>query len=560
LKPRRLDTWLLLAVCAAAFLYSFPNHHKLDNPNEKLRLYMTAALVEDGTFAVNTMRKRWGWVNDAAKRDGKFYSVKAPGTSYLGLPGYAAVYALAKAKGETVDLHVATWALRVTGSIVPMLIFLFFFHRFLRRAVKRAWVADVAFMSTALGSGLYAFTMLFASHATAGAAGFGALMLLLRAREREHIRRRHAFLAGLLVAGVTWFEYHGLIASLALSCFALLAIRPLVRLVPFAIGGLIPTTTMMLFQWRAYGSPFTPGHKMLENKALVRDHVEGFWGISEFHPEALGGLTFDPGHGLFPLTPLFLLAFPGFVLLARDKRWRAAAWTSITLIVLTWLLISTMGLWHGGWSVGPRYLTLAIPFVGWGAARGLDALAGWRPAAAWAVGLGCTATGLVATGIAGAYYPHIPGGIANPITDFFAVVIGHSYAPYNLLNLVGVYGTPSMAPLLLVAGAALFFAGWRFEGARLRATLGALLVLAVTMTPLVIPWRDTRENEIAHSLREWSPQGHDWAAVLEKQRKEEGDTVEMLEILIEVYAAERRNREVKFLKKRVAQMKKDESG
>jgi len=559
LASRSSDTWIVVALCAVAYLYSFPYHPKIGNPNEKLRVYMTASLVEEGELAVNTMRKRWGWVNDAAKRDGKYYSVKAPGTSFLGVPGYAAVVALTP-EGEKPNLHRATWVLRVTASILPILFFLFFFHRFLRRSVFRMWTADAVVLSLALGSGFFASTMLFASHATAGACVGGALMWLVGAQQRGHITRRAAFFAGLLTAGVTWFEYHGLVASLALSAFALVAVRPTVRLLPFAVGGILPALSMMWFQWRAFGNPLTPGHKLLENQSLVKDHQAGFWGISEIHWEALGGLTFEPGFGLFPMTPIFLLAFPGFFFLVRSRRWKGAAWTALAATLLTWMLISTMGLWHGGWTVGPRYLVLCMPLIAWGAVAGLDQLALKRPALALGVALGSLATALITSGIASAWYPHTPRNITNPVTQLFVPALRDGYAPYNLLNFVGLWGTLSMAPLLLVAIAALWLASRRFEERRRRVALVAVAVFAVSMAPQLIPWNHKGDDAVAHSLRNWSPPGNDAAALLEARRGAEGDSVELLDKLQVVYEREHRSKELGRVKKARKALQKGAEG
>ena len=86
--PSRRRTLAALALCAFAYLYVFPYQPRINNPNENVRLYMTAALAEQGTYVIDDYRARWGWVNDCAVRDGHAYSVKAPATSFLGVPAY----------------------------------------------------------------------------------------------------------------------------------------------------------------------------------------------------------------------------------------------------------------------------------------------------------------------------------------------------------------------------------------------------------------------------------------------------------------------------------------
>src|SRR5690606_34726909 len=120
----------------------------------------------------------------------------------------------------------------------PWLLFLFFFHRFLGRHTSSALARDAVFFSVALGSCLYGYGMLFLSHTLSAAAAFGAFMLLFDARHAGRISRGRAFLAGLLTAGVTLFEYPGLVASVALTVYAVVVIRRVSRLIPFGLGAL----------------------------------------------------------------------------------------------------------------------------------------------------------------------------------------------------------------------------------------------------------------------------------------------------------------------------------
>src|SRR5688500_3891327 len=161
--PARAAFWLV----AAAYLYVFPHRPRLNNPNENVRLYMTAAIVEEGTYAIDTLRARWGWVNDASVCEGRHYSVKAPRSSLLGVPGYAAYRAVAGALGRPFDRQEALWLCRVTATIVPTLIGLWFLHAFFRRRSSDARAADIAFTALALGSPIYGYATMLASHTTA---------------------------------------------------------------------------------------------------------------------------------------------------------------------------------------------------------------------------------------------------------------------------------------------------------------------------------------------------------------------------------------------------------
>lgn len=550
----------VVALCAFGLLYAFPYHPKIGNPNEKLRLYMTAAIVEEGSYAVNTFRKRWGWVNDAAIVDGRYYSVKAPGTSFLGVPAYFGYHVVQSAREQPVNLAVAHWWARVTAVILPVLAFLFFFHRWLSRFTTRTWLADAATLGLALASPFYAYAVMFVSHSLAAVALFFGFALLREAAQRRTLSAPSSFFAGLSTAGITFFEYPGVLASVILSVWALVVVRPYQRLVAFVLGALVPTLLVMHFQWAAFGSPFRPGHKMLENQAFKAGHEVGLFGASTPKLEALAGLTVDPRQGLFPLAPWLLFAFLGFVLLARRREERTSTWIAIALCLVLYLFTSSLNIWHAGWSVGPRYLIPILPLLAWAALVGLDRIAERRPRLAVALTVGTLATGLVASGIPSAYYPHLPVGTQRMLVDVFLPALAHDFAPYNALNLVGVWGTLSMVPLfLLFLGSVV----WVARGAVLRepvswrSAAAGVLVFAITLLPVLTPsWQKT--EEVGHVLRNWSPDDRDKAARLEAEMKRHPTKEGLLE-LERLYSEELRTKERRKAERRRQRLEERET-
>jgi hypothetical protein len=545
---------LPVAICAFAYLYVFPYQSALNNPNENVRLYMTAALVDDGVYEIDGPRQRWGWVNDAAVHDGHHYSVKAPGSSLLAVPGYALYRGACRATGRPFDRTEALWCARLTGSILPTLAFLAWLAAFLRRRAEDDALADACFYSIALGSLLYGYGMLLVSHTLSAAAAFGAFMLLSETRAQgSRVGASRAFASGLLAAAVTWLEYPGLPASIVLTVYACVVLwprggwRPLLA---YAVGGLIPLASMMHFQWRAFGSPFTPGHLMVENEAFRAIHEEGVYGAVGPSAEALYGLLIDPGAGLFPLTPVLVLGLWGLSLQLRDAGTRADAVCAAAIVALTVLAISSMAHWRGGWTIGPRYLALCVPFLGVAALPALERIASTAPGQARALALGALAAGLAASGALGAYYPHLPPEITRPLPQLMAVLIGHGYAPRNAGNLLGAYGGVSMLPLLVAALLALGHCLRGLADLRSRALVGA--GAALLASALLAPGLSRPDSEpgvrgaVAFVTRRWTPAGHDRAAVLrlELRRQREAHHLE-LERLAVLYEAEGRDQEAR---------------
>jgi hypothetical protein len=525
--------WLALSICAFAYLYVFPYQSKINNPNENVRFYMTAALVEEGRYEIDTMRARWGFVNDAAVRDGKHYSVKAPGTSFLGMPGYALYRELTAITGRPFDRTEALWACRFTASILPTLLWLYALHIWLSRRGHHPALRDAVFFSVALGSLLYIYGTTFVSHTLSAAVSFSSFMLLSDMDAQGPLRTEaaarsalRAFAAGLFAAATTLFEYPGLACSVVLSVYALYVLRrhggPR-NIAAFACGGLLPALVMMHFQWRSFGSPFTPGHLMVEDEGFRHGHEQGFYGAVGPNLSALRGLLIELGPGLFPLTPLLIFAPLGFYVLMRRREHKAQALCALAVSGLTILLISSMEMWRGGWTIGPRYLALVVPFMAWLAFEGLAHMGKRAPMLALACALGTTATGMLASGLPSAYYPHIPPEFTRPLPQLYFLLIAHDYAPPNAGAWLGAYGSASMLPLLLAALAALALCVRSVPGVRPRLALcAASLVIAIVLAaPLLV--RPAQEPGVSEALafvtQHFTPEGHDSAAKLRAQLK-----------------------------------------
>jgi hypothetical protein len=533
MRAERYAAWIW-SLCAFAYVYVFPYQSTLNNPNENVRFYMTAAIVEDHTYAIDAQRAQWGYVNDAAVHGGHVYSVKAPGTSLLGVPGYALYLGLCKMLGRELDRTAALWVCRVSASILPSLWAAWLFLGFLRRRKLALSPLLATAIAVWLGSLLYGYGMLFVSHTLSAVVAFAAFVFLFEVQQQERTPTPLSAAGfGLLAASTTLFEYPGLVASVVLLAYAVYVLRRWQLRAAWLAGGILPALLMMHFQYCAFGNAFTPGHLFVENDAFRAAHEQGLYGAVGVSPRALFGLLLDPGAGLFPLTPLLWLALPGLWLQLRDKATRAAAITCAVLFVLTCLAIAAMNNWRGGWTVGPRYLAVCVPFLAFPALQALDAIGRRSPLLAAGLGVGTAAASLVASGIPSAYYPHLPPELTRPLPQLFAVLIAHGFAPPNVGNLLGVWGTASMLPL---AAAALTALGISVVAAsdktsappeisarrgRSTAIVSAVAVLSAGLLLLPVWVRPSKEPGVAKAVgfitRRFQPAGHDEAAQLRTQ-------------------------------------------
>jgi hypothetical protein len=541
-SPARLVLSMLLLVLA--YGYVFPYFPEVGNPNENVRIQMTAAMVETGSYDIAPIRKRWGWVNDAAKVDERVYSVKAPGTSILGIPGYWLYYKWVTGEGAEPTLEMATLACRIGGTILPWLLFLFAFGRWIGSHTGSGTIRDSALFTLAIGSPLYAYGLLFVSHSLAAACAFGSFMIIFRARERTTFGIPSAFFAGLLAAGATFFDYHGLVASVILTLYALTAVRSPAHLAAFVIGGALPTLAVMHFQNSAFGSPFTPGHTLLEVPYYKDLHSKGFYGWTSFRPEAAGSQLFDLGYGLLPLTPFLAFAAIGAVRAFFRYDVRLDAIVAVLIAVGTWLAVSCLGYWRGGWTVGPRFLVITIPFLVWLAVLGLDWLHDHYRNTANALALGTLMAGIGACALVSVYYPHVPEQITRPLPQFIRILIDHDYAPMNLGNFRGLWGTASMLPLFgLFAVIALVVAtaepNWKLI---IALPLAIMLLGPLAMSP---GKSKAAKAAVARVVRKWNPRDYDKAGVLAKKLVLEGGSASEWLELKRLYKREGRREEAK---------------
>ncbi len=476
----------------ALYLYVFPYYPGLNNPNENVRIYMTAALVEEGSYEISPLRRRWGWTNDAAcvqwvagrsepcarRRPGavrRYYSVKGPLTSWMGVPAYAVLYALEGPQPRLMP-HVVWW-LRTTAVAFPFAVFLWFFHGWLGRNTRSPLLRDVVYVGTALGSVLFGYANLFASHTTSAAAAFGAFMILDEAARNGRKRWGTSWLAGLLAASATALEYPCILFTAPLCVHALFALRSRRHVLAFGLGALLPTLLVMHFQASAFGNPFTPGHLFVENPAFRAGHESGFFGADRWRPEALWGQLFDLRLGLFTTSPMLLLAVSA-PLYRRARHDRIGHYLALFATLSLYVVISAMNNWQGGWSIGPRHLVVLVPFVAMWALFGLDALHARNPTSAEVLALG-GAIASVAVSQVYALYPHLPEHLDAPFRQLFWPLWKRGLVPANVGAWLGLEGLPSLLPLLLLCAASLYWSGRSLSHKRHWATAALVGLLAL---------------------------------------------------------------------------------
>jgi len=342
--------------------------------------FALAQSLADGTPRIDDHLNQSG---DIAYVDGHFYAAKAPGLAMLSLPSYA----LAKGLGAipsgspTSPPPGAHWVDGSTlwyGNLVVVVAFLLLLL-LIRWAVERSigTAGTPVALMLGLGTLLLPFATTYFAHDLAAALGFAAFALAV------YTRPAHPLLAiagaGVLAGLAIVVEPPAVIVVAAVALYLALDRPHLARLASFAAGALIGIIPLFLFNTWAFGSPLrmSYAHAVKELGASGHDVLgandAGVYGIT--HP-SIGALLdlLVSGRGLFVLTPITALALVGLPGLAR-RGLRSEALLIAGLTAAMLLYNASYYLPFGGWSPGPRFLVLLLPFLAFPLA---DAWLRWR--------------------------------------------------------------------------------------------------------------------------------------------------------------------------------------
>ncbi len=478
--PRSLALGLL---CLFALAYS-TMYSAVSVPNERSRLYLAVAMVDQHTLNIDLSSARFGRILDTASHAGHLYSDKAPGSSFLA----AGVYGAVRLFTDPADWKVEELILLMRRALMIPIGLLGFFalRRLLRRTgVVAPWV-DLVSLGWMLGSSAFHYSTAFYGHQIVGVALIGALALVLRAEEAI-VRSRFspalvAAAAGACagVAGLT--EYQAGIPAALLALYVLfgpLGRRPLGAL-GFALGALPFLVLLGWYNTHAFGGPLELSYQHLTNKTLASIHDQGIGGVTVPHWASFYGGILSLHRGLVATSPMFLFAIPGVVALWRRERRRLAVLVGATSLYFV-LFISSSNMWVAGWGFGPRLL---VPAMGWMCV--LVAHGGQMLAKRFVLDAflrGSIATAILYHQVVHAFFPEPPNNAENPLLD---VVVELGRARLVAPNLAEplLSGLASLLPLALAialaVGLVLFARGRpRRIAGRVGLPLASLCVLGL---------------------------------------------------------------------------------
>jgi hypothetical protein len=486
--------WLI--AIAAAYLWLFPYFPRIHSANELPRVYLTQALVEDHAFHIDRGVAAWGGTADVSPSGGHLYSNKAPGSSMLAAPVYAAVRLVA---GQP-SLPLALWICRVVAGIVPTLLFLGLLWGFLERFAPDPAVRRLVLVGYAFGSMAMTYSLLFYSHQL-GAVCVGSAWILATdvAEKRRGLGAMAA--AGALAGSALLVDYQAVFAAVPVAVYVIVRMwswprRELVRSVVVAVAcAAVPIALLLAYHKVSFGGAFITGYE--KSTTFAHFHQKGFLGMTELRWEAFVGSIVRPDNGLITLAPWLLLAIPGAAVLARSNH-RGTVAVAAAVVVIYVLFVSSINFWRGGWGVGPRYITAMLPFVLPLVAAQLQA---WkdRPVV-FGAAAATIVVGVVIYALSSATFPYWPDTLKNPLFDVTFRMLGDNLVAPSVGSELGIGGIAGILPFLAIVFGLLGLTIWRAAGPRALA-IAAVLGLAVIAAYRLFPRNDAEADRAYTTVR-----------------------------------------------------------
>ncbi len=411
--------------------------------NDVSRWATVRALVEHGTYSIDDviLEPNWDTIDKVRHvgSDGQlhFYSSKPPLLTTLVAGEYWVIHRLT---GWTLGDHPYELDrfLLLTLNVLPLLIYFLLLARLFEQYGRTDWGRLLVMAAATMGTFLTTFAVVFNNHLTAAVTVLAAVYPAIQIWYGGRREWRYFAIAGFFAALTAADELP------ALSLFAMLGAgllwkAPRQTLVAFLPAALVVAAGFFATNYLAHGSLRPPyAHrggggaddwyvwepiktKNTKGKAIeIKSHWADPHGIDKGETStswyAFNALMGH--HGIFSLTPFWLLAVPGLLMLGWGRGYRmrdlALLIGGVTVVCLTFylFLLSPRDRNYGGMTSGFRWVFWMTPLWLLAALPAAD----WLAAARWRRGVGYVLLGL---SVLSASYP-VWTPFTHPwITNFF---------------------------------------------------------------------------------------------------------------------------------------------
>jgi hypothetical protein len=355
---------------------------------------------------------------DVSLFSGRFYPNKPPGTVFLALPAYGLIYSLE----SLLHVDATDWWIQTINSYLTNLFsvalvtalggLVFYFVSQRLFPALPTWTHVAATLTYGLGTMIFPFATLFFDHdlvATFSLCAFG-LVLTKNRGGLESLRDTFGyFLVGVLCGLSILVNYTAILTTACLLAYGFWTAKGKPMFVYGALAGLVlPILLLMSYHASCFGSPYATANTY--QYSMFRSPDSAFSGMLTLPSATVAfELLFPYYRGLFFTSPVLLLTALGLVMMVRKPQCKPEAILCAVIFAAHLLVNSAFNHWHAGWTVGPRYLIPALPFLvlpgAWLFTR-LPRLTGTLALASFCIMLLITAV-----------EPQVPSAISNPLKD-----------------------------------------------------------------------------------------------------------------------------------------------
>jgi hypothetical protein len=379
---------VILAITGGVLTAAVCRVKPLLSANDRSRWCTVYSLVERGTFQIDEIDATPGWTTiDKVRHQGHFYSSKPPLFPIL----VAGVYWLERrVTGWKLDDQTdeAARAILVIVNVLPMLVGVVVMAALVERYARTDFARVFTVAAFALATFLTTFAVTLNNHTVAALAILFATYPACRILIDGSTSPAHFLLAGFFAAFAAVNELPAAAFAAALGLWLLWrAPRPtLTWLVPAACVPLVAfflTTYLATGDWRTFYAYYGT-----DKYRYIVDGVPSYW----LNPSGLDANSEKPSlyllhctfghHGIFSLSPVFLLALVAWLVpkTSRTSPLRGWVWLSavLSVIVVGFYLTRTQNYNYGGNTAGLRWIFWLIPLWLVACIPTLDACAGSR--------------------------------------------------------------------------------------------------------------------------------------------------------------------------------------
>ena len=332
------------------------------------RLSLVKAIVEEKRLAIDSYHESEFYTGDKSFVNGHYYSDKAIGASLLGALVYLPIYELIRQPlhGPLFIMLVTVLAISVPSALLAPLL-----YNTALRIVKEKWMALTIALCISLATPIFPYAGTFYGHSLAAVLAFSVFSLWMEVNQfNAQITPGRLLLSGFLIGFMVLTEYTTLIIAIILIGYIVHVVRSKQRswdwktVGLFFTGGAIPLIIFISYNWICFGSPLAIGYANENLQEFKEVHSEGLMGIGWPNPETLLYMTIHPMQGIFIQSPVLFLAFGGFIMMQRERKFRAELVLVTSMILAYFLAISGLKIWWGGDAFTVRHLIPILPFLG----------------------------------------------------------------------------------------------------------------------------------------------------------------------------------------------------